>query len=233
VTAGLTEPEAAPAAESREARTVSDAYGIALTLLLVSTFAIIAGRARLGSPYAVFALLLQFVALGVTIRVSGVNRNEFRGAAAIALLVAIVSQAAIMLGGGTGEVIGIVLWLLLTLFTVFSIFRRLRSYRVVNLSLVLGLLSVYVLLGLAFSLGYLIAWHFEPGSFGSAVRGMSDTTYFSFITLATVGYGDIAPIGSAVRALAVAEAITGQLYLVSVVSLAVSRLGDKSGRSRV
>jgi hypothetical protein len=214
-------------------REVRDAYGIALGLILISAFVIIGGHASLRSPYAGFALALQFVALGVTLRVSGVHRTGMRGLAAATTVIAVVSITALVFLGERGDVLGIAAWLVLTLLTGFSILRRLRSYRRVNLPLVLGLLCVYLLLGLAFSLAYLLAWHFEPGSFGSAVRGMSDTTYFSFITLATVGYGDIAPVGSTVRALAVAEAILGQLYLVSVVSLAVSRLGDKGERSRV
>jgi Ion channel len=51
----------------------------------------------------------------------------------------------------------------------------------------------------------------------------SDTLYFSLITLTTVGYGDITPAANVARAVAAAEAITGQLYLVSVVAAVVSR----------
>ena len=225
--------EAAAAADLRDARGVRDAYGIALALILLSTFALIAGHAPLRSVYAACAALLQFVALGVTLRVSGVNRRGLRGMAAVALAITAASLAALMFGGQRGEVLGIVLWLALTLLTGFSIFHRLRSYRQVNLPLVLGLLCVYLLLGIAFSLGYLLAERVDPAAFGPAVQNISGTTYFSFITLATVGYGDIAPAGSIVRALAVAEAIVGQLYLVSVVSLAVSRLGDRGGQRGV
>jgi hypothetical protein len=49
--------------------------------------------------------------------------------------------------------------------------------------------------------------------------------YFSFITLATVGYGDLVPALQLGRALAVLEGLTGQLYLVTVVALVVSRIG--------
>ena len=49
--------------------------------------------------------------------------------------------------------------------------------------------------------------------------------FASFITMATVGYGDLTPVSDLARAMAVGEAIIGQLYLVSVVSMAVGRLG--------
>ncbi len=46
--------------------------------------------------------------------------------------------------------------------------------------------------------------------------------YFSFVTLGTLGYGDITPVGGPARALAVSEAIVGQMYLVVVVARLVS-----------
>jgi hypothetical protein len=49
--------------------------------------------------------------------------------------------------------------------------------------------------------------------------------YFSFVTLATLGYGDLTPIGDFGRMLAVTEAVAGQLYLVSAVALLVANLG--------
>ena len=49
--------------------------------------------------------------------------------------------------------------------------------------------------------------------------------YFSFVTLATLGYGDLTPATSVGRMLAVLETITGSLYLVTAVSLVVTRLG--------
>ena len=49
--------------------------------------------------------------------------------------------------------------------------------------------------------------------------------YFSFVTLATLGYGDYTPAGNLGHALAVLEALIGQLYLVTVVAVVVTRLG--------
>jgi len=95
----------------------------------------------------------------------------------------------------------------------------------VTLQLVMGLLVIYLLLGILFGLGYEILETLDPPAFAQGEQGLSGALYYSFITMATVGYGDVSPGSDAVRALAVAESIIGQLYLVSVVSLAVSRLG--------
>jgi voltage-gated potassium channel len=53
----------------------------------------------------------------------------------------------------------------------------------------------------------------------------SDYMYFSFITLATVGYGDLTPQGGLGRALAVLEGLFGQIYLVTAVAALVGNLG--------
>ena len=53
---------------------------------------------------------------------------------------------------------------------------------------------------------------------------MSERVYFSYVTLATLGYGDYTPAGDLGHTMAVVEALTGQLYLVTVVALLVSRL---------
>ena len=48
--------------------------------------------------------------------------------------------------------------------------------------------------------------------------GFSDFLYFSFVTLTTLGYGDVTPVHDVAQMLAVAEAVTGQLYLTIFVA---------------
>ena len=59
-----------------------------------------------------------------------------------------------------------------------------------------------------------------------------DELYFSFVTLSTVGYGDLTPAGASPRSFAVAEMLFGQIYLVTVVSLIVSNLTAARRRAR-
>jgi hypothetical protein len=128
-------------------------------------------------------------------------------------------------GGSTGAVFALVAWFALVAITIVAIGRRLRHYHHVTIALVLGLLCVYLLIGHLFGLAYTIASVLTPNAFTEAHQGIAGNVYFSFITMATVGYGDIAPVHPFVRSLAVLEAVMGQLYLVGVVSLAVGRLG--------
>ncbi len=89
-----------------------------------------------------------------------------------------------------------------------------------------GAIAVYLLLGLAWAHTYDLIEYLSPGSFTGAITDsarFSSWMYFSFVTLATLGYGDIAPAHPVARSLAVAEAITGQLYLAILIARLVSQ----------
>jgi hypothetical protein len=85
---------------------------------------------------------------------------------------------------------------------------------------------VYLQLGIAFSFVYRTIEHFDPGSFsGAGPMDGAALAYFSFVTLATLGYGDIVPTTQLARNLAVLETIIGQVFLVVVVARVVTTLG--------
>ncbi len=87
-----------------------------------------------------------------------------------------------------------------------------------------GAIAVYLLLGFTWAQAYelLALWH--PGAFTGAVDGEGSLpwTYYSFVTLTTMGYGDIMPVHPLARAGAVLEALTGQLYLTILLARLVS-----------
>jgi ion channel len=97
----------------------------------------------------------------------------------------------------------------------------------VNSQSVVGAICIYLLLGLLFSFAYGSAaklgsdFFFAQRTDGTAAIRL----YFSYITMATVGYGDYSPAGDLGRALVVVEGVLGQLYLVTVVALLVGRMG--------
>jgi hypothetical protein len=92
-----------------------------------------------------------------------------------------------------------------------------------------GGIAAYLLLGVMWAAAYALVETVHPGSFSGAVGtagGHRAWMYFSFVTLCTVGYGDILPVHPAARSLAMLEAVTGPLYiailLARLVSLAVT-----------
>jgi hypothetical protein len=95
----------------------------------------------------------------------------------------------------------------------------------VNTERVFAALDTYLLVGLIFGVCYWLLERVWPGSLGGAVSGdlqLSGAIYFSFVTLATLGYGDIVPVSELARGMAVVQAIGGQLYLAVLIARLVS-----------
>jgi hypothetical protein len=104
--------------------------------------------------------------------------------------------------------------------------RDLRATGVVRIESLFGVLSLYMLIGMAFSFTYAAIDRFGGDPFFADGRSatVAHCLYFSFTTLATVGYGDFVARSDLGHTLAVSEALIGQIYLVTIVSLIVSNL---------
>jgi hypothetical protein len=116
-----------------------------------------------------------------------------------------------------------------------SVLVTLGSFCIVTLNLVLrrgpvtrrrieGAVAVYLLVGLIWGQAYALVAHARPGAFAGAVsgEGLQAWIYYSFVTLTTIGYGDITPLHPAARSLAMLEALIGQLYPAILLARLVS-----------
>lgn len=84
-------------------------------------------------------------------------------------------------------------------------------------------LSAYLLAGICFGLLYWVLEQISPGTFAASAHfSQSSAIYFSFVTLATLGYGDIVPRAEIARGLAIVEGVGGQLFLAVLVARLVS-----------
>ena len=117
--------------------------------------------------------------------------------------------------------------LLLTLLAIGAIIHWVRLHAEINMLTVLAAVCIYVLLGLSFAFTFECVGEFGSRPFFTAHEAgtRSDYTYFSFVTMATVGYGDLIAKGGIGRALAVTEGLLGQIYLVTTVAALVGNLG--------
>jgi hypothetical protein len=89
-------------------------------------------------------------------------------------------------------------------------------------------LSAYMLAGIFFGLFYWILEQVAPGTFTAAGDfSRVSAIYFSFVTLATLGYGDIVPRTDVARGLAIVEGVGGQLFLAVMVARLVSLYGRR------
>lgn len=113
------------------------------------------------------------------------------------------------------------------------------SSAAVTINRITGAVCIYFMLAIDWAVAYSIIDHLYPGSFNGIVtqlpgRGFDDYLYFSFVTLTTLGYGEITPAGPLVRALAYLEATAGVLYLaVLVAALLGAFFADRAEQAAV
>ena len=110
--------------------------------------------------------------------------------------------------------------------TVFvNIFKEFSKRKKVDLDFIFGAISAYLILGLIGSFISVIIDVYYPGSFSFSISpaDFQDHLYFNFVTLTTLGYGDISPITAQGQMHAVAVALVGQLYLTITIALIVGR----------
>ena len=114
------------------------------------------------------------------------------------------------------------------LFVIVNFLRYILLAPRVNSEVLCAGISVYLLLGLIWTLAYIMVARAWPDAFllttgaGGRMTDPADAFYFSFVTLSTVGYGDIIPVAKPARILAMTEAMTGTLYMAVLISRLVS-----------
>jgi hypothetical protein len=115
------------------------------------------------------------------------------------------------------------------LFIISQFMRFILRAQRVDSEVLYAAISTYLMLGLIWSFAYSLVAYRVPGSFAfnagpDSSHLMSGFTsfYFSYITLSTVGYGDITPVSDVARMLAAAEAMTGTLFVAVLISRLVS-----------
>jgi hypothetical protein len=118
--------------------------------------------------------------------------------------------------------IGYICGLIVFAFAVISILNYIFTEETVTRQTISAAVAVYLLIALMWSFIYRLIENLYPASFAVAHAKLEGAEniylYFSLVTITTLGYGDITPIGSQALSLAVLEAITGQIYLVVVVA---------------
>ena len=132
------------------------------------------------------------------------------------------------------QIIALALAVLLFVLVTFQLLRFiLRAPRVDSEVLSAGV-ATYLVLGLTWTLLYLLVAQLDPRAFSLATSAPTgpafdgfNALYFSFVTLTTMGYGDISPVAPVARMLAILEAVTGVLYLSVLIARLVTLYTDR------
>ena len=201
-----------------------DDFGIVLLLILATIMTISLGAGAVGQFVGV--CLSGFTLLFV-LHTSGARRRTFRPALVIVIIAVAGAAAGLLSGAEYATTAAGLIGLLLAFAAPVIILRRILSSPTITVRLVLGALAIYLLVGLTYAYLYPVisAVTNQPFFVQTDTPGAVDYVYFSYVTLTTVGYGDFTASTSVGRMIAVSEALTGQLYLVSAVALLVGNIG--------
>ena len=167
--------------------------------------------------------LLVRLSLGAIFVASIAVASSRRGTLIVGLLLGIPALTLLFVPGRVPVVMGGILGIATLMFICYVLLSGVFRHPVVTSATISASLVVYLLLGVIWGQAYRLLEHVSPGSFqglsaGSPIELQRDLLYYSYVTLTTLGYGDIYPIGAEARALAITEAIIGQLYLVVLVA---------------
>lgn len=198
---------------------------------LVATFAL-QGIATPGPAEQVVVSVLLATTLLLSLWAAEAKPRVFRPAivvAAVLVAAGVLEAAAGNVDATAARIADLLLVSLAPPAVIVGVVRSLRARGGVTIEAVFGVLCLYLLLGMGFALVYSVINNVGGPFFA---EGVSATTarclYFSFATLTTVGYGDLTAESNLGHTLSVAEALVGQIYLVTIVSVIVSNLRPRA-----
>lgn len=186
-------------------------------------------------PPVVNRLLILLVLAG-TFRIFKGNRVLLAVIIGLFVVAAVAVPVDQSMASGAALMIGVVAETAALVLTLLYIAREAITEEWVTRDTLMGALAVYLLMGIGFAQVFELLHLAGPATFTN-LTGLTEAqthaelTYFSFVTLTTLGYGDIAPILPLARTLAIQEAILGQFFVAAVIGLLISRRGAQFGAS--
>src|SRR4051812_41806903 len=202
----------------------SHSYGVVLALVVAGF--LVAASAPTAAWSDSLMLLVQSATLVVALWTSGIARGGSSISLTLIAVSVTVAAANIVWSGKDFSAASGLLAAGLVVATVTAIIFGIGDQLEVSARSVLGAISIYILAGMLFTLAYGVVAALGSGPFFA--QGMDGTRplrlYYSFVTLATLGYGDYTTATNLGHVLSVVEALIGQLYLVTVVTVIVSRV---------
>jgi hypothetical protein len=219
-----------------------DRFGLLLILVILTT--VMLALVDLTKPEdqvvaavgSVTASVLVAVTLMLALRASGLNRRWLR----IADVILVATSVALVLA----SIVSLVRDLAYTpspspffvvLFAAIApvvVIRRLVNHREVTRGTLLGAISGYLLIAIAFYFAFLFSAQTSGGDFFSEHQPSTAFMYFSLTSITTVGYGDLVAVSNVDRLLTNAEAVIGQVYLVTFVGMIVGLYAAARGSRR-
>jgi hypothetical protein len=209
---------------------MSGRYGAALILLIVALVYTMAMPD--GEWQRLVAMTLQGLALFVTLQASRADHRLVYVFTAIfvAALLGATGQALFAQSDGSAYVRASVFLVVLATLPIIAegLIRQVKDEGRITVQTMMGVLCAYLLIMSLFAYSYAVIGEVGSGPFfnqGEQWNQIGDYIYYSLITITTVGMGDLTPATQLGRSLTAAEALIGQIYMVTVVAVIVTNLG--------
>ena len=198
---------------------------VALILLLL----LFPAMEDLARPILLIAIVASVFLAGVVVVRPG--REHVRRAVLFVVIQIGLTGATVVLGENTrGYLIAVALGLattaVLIVYSIYCVLRYVLEATHITRDQIYAGICVYLMLGFAFGCVYYLINILSPNCFAAnsakLTDGVPDLMYFSFVTLATLGYGDVTPVTNAARALSELEAVSGAIYMAVFMARLVS-----------
>jgi Ion channel len=205
-------------------------HSYAIVFALVALSFVLQASLPDGNLTRLVIIWLQAATLVFAVRIAQSQRWPIRAASALAALIAVAAPLMWLVHGSIPDGITAIVTALLVgvapLVIAGGLVRDIQGAGAVTIEALTGVLSIYLLAGMFFSFLYSAVGTIGDESFFAEVAdpGRADYLYYSYTTLTTTGFGDFTAATELGRTLSVVEALTGQIYLVTVVALIVSNL---------
>lgn len=202
-----------------------------LALLLLSPVV------TLGPGPAVMFLLLQSTTLIAGIAALRHRRRSLPAAAVLAALQLAASISTVTNHQPLSRYLALTFIILFYLYILAHVLSYVLSGEGMDIDRVIGALSAYLLMGAAWGFLYILIDTVAPGSFLTPETvfpadgaGRPDLIYFSFVTLTTLGFGEIVPASPLVRPITILEALAGVFYMAVLVARLVGHYSAPDSR---
>jgi hypothetical protein len=209
-------------------------FAVLLATLFALLGATVVARLLRGEQGAVDSPLARLLVVGALIALMISAASAASTARGTRLVVTMLAAVSVALQVGNElvqshalDLVGHAAMAALLSYTTWTILRTLFRPTIVDIETICASLSAYMLIGLIWSVVYSFVAVVDPNAFRLPAPGETmylgrgdaiNPLYFSYVTLTTLGYGDIVPANHAARTLAIIEAIVGQLLLVVLVA---------------
>lgn len=156
------------------------------------------------------------------------SKRQLYGGFILAVVVILINQLGIFKAEATLDFyLSFVIYLIFYAYVAFRLLKMVIATENVNIGVLYASVIVYLLMGVIGGYLFMLIENANPGSINNLelvnITNPNKFFYFSFITLSTLGYGDIAPASAPARAICMILSSTGPLYLTVLVALLVSR----------